>query len=103
MTYGDFNDLNRRTFSDKLLLDKTFNITNDPKKDGYQRALTSIFYRFLDKKTTGRSIENENVSNKELAEQLQKPIIRKLNKTKVHSSFIGNICGADLADFRLCN
>ena len=31
MTYGDFNDLNRRTFSDKLLLDKTFNITNDPK------------------------------------------------------------------------
>ena len=31
MTYGDFNDLNRRTFSDKLLLDKTFNIANDPK------------------------------------------------------------------------
>ena len=40
MTYGDFNDLNRRTFSDNLLLDKTFNNANDPKYDEYQRGLT---------------------------------------------------------------
>ena len=40
MTYGDFNDLNIRTFSDKVLLDKTFNIANDPKYDEYQRGLT---------------------------------------------------------------
>ena len=40
MTYGDFDDLNRRTFSDKVLLDKTFNIANDPKYDEYQRGLT---------------------------------------------------------------
>ena len=36
--------------------------------------------------------------NQELAEELHKPIIRKLGKQKVHSSAIDNICGADLAD-----
>ena len=30
-----------------------------------------------------------------------KPIIRKIEKRKVHSSFIENICGADLADMQL--
>ena len=31
----------------------------------------------------------------------QKPIIRKFNKRKVHSPFIDNIWGADLADMQL--
>ena len=43
----------------------------------------------------------ENMSNKKLAEELQKPIIRKFNKRKVHSSFIENIWGADLTDMQL--
>ena len=37
----------------------------------------------------------------ELAEELHKPIIRKFKKRKVHSSFIDNIWGADLADIQL--
>ena len=36
---GDFKDLNSITFSDKVLLDKAFNIDKDPKYDGYQRGL----------------------------------------------------------------
>ena len=40
--------------------------------------------------------KNENIWNKELAEELHKPIIRKL-----HSTFIDNIWGADLADMQL--
>ena len=32
---------------------------------------------FFDKKTSGSGIKNENTSNKELAEELHKPIIRK--------------------------
>ena len=40
-------------------------------------------------------------SNKELAEELQKPIIRKFEKRKAHSPFIDNIWGADLADMQL--
>ena len=39
--------------------------------------------------------------NKELAEELHRPIIRKFNKRKVHSSFIDNIWGADLTDMQL--
>ena len=36
-----------------------------------------------------------------LAEELHKLIIRKFEKQKVHSSFIYNICCADLADIQL--
>ena len=39
MAYGDFNDLTRRTASDKILSDKAFNIANNPKCDRYQRDL----------------------------------------------------------------
>ena len=35
------------------------------------------------------------------AKELHKPIIRKIEKRKVHSPFIDNICGADLADIQL--
>ena len=41
------------------------------------------------------------MSNKELVEDLHKPIIRKFKKRKVHSSFINNILGADFADMQL--
>ena len=56
---------------------------------------------FFDKKTSGGTVKNENISNKELAEELHKPIIRKFNKRKVHSPFIDNIWGTDLADMQL--
>ena len=56
---------------------------------------------FFYKKTSGSSIKNENIFNKELAKELHKPVIRKFNKRKVHSPFIDNICGADVADMQL--
>ena len=37
----------------------------------------------------------------QLAEELDKPIIRKFKKRNVHSSFIGNIWGPDLLDMHL--
>ena len=36
MAYGDFKDLATRTYADKILRDKAFNIAKDPKYDGYQ-------------------------------------------------------------------
>ena len=58
-------DLTRRTTaSDKILRDKAFNITKNPKYDGYQGGLVSMVYKFLDKKTSGRTVKNENISNK---------------------------------------
>ena len=43
------------------------------------------------------------MSNKELPEELNKPVIRKFKKRKVHSSFTDNIWGADLTDMQLIN
>ena len=68
------------------------------KYDGYQRGFASMVYKFFDKKASGSGIKNENMSNKELAEELYKPFIRKFKKTKVRSSFTDNIWGADSAD-----
>ena len=81
--------------------------------------LASMAYNFFDKKSallglsqtmatrdksaSSSGIENENISNKELAEELHKAIIRKFKKRKVHSSFIDNFWGADLTDMQLIN
>ena len=51
MAYGDFKDLKRRTFSDKVLKDKGFNIAKNPNYDGYQRGLASMVYKFFEKKS----------------------------------------------------
>ena len=99
MAYGDFTDFNRRTFADNVLCDKAFDIAQDPKYDGYQRGLAVMVYNFFDKKASGSGIKN--IPNKELAEELNKPITRNFNKRKVHSPFIDNIWGADLADMQL--
>ena len=123
MAYGDFKDLTRRTAFDKILCDKAFNIAKNQKCDGYQHGLASFVYKFFDKKTSamsvwsetiqsetlptratqnkfaGSGIKNENISNKELAQELHKPVIRKFGKRKVHSPFIDNIWGADWNSF----
>ena len=84
--------------------DKAFNIAKNLKYDGYQCELASMVElasggaaRLANKS----AIKNENVSNKELVEELHKPIIRKFKKRKVQSSFVDNIWGADLADMQL--
>ena len=80
---------------------KAFNFDKDPKYVGYQHVLASVVYIFFDKKTSGSGIKYENISNRDLAEKLHKTIIRKLNKRKLHSPFIDNIWGADLAEMQL--
>ena len=46
-----------------------------------------MVYKFFEKKSTGSGIRNEITQNQQLAEELHKPIIRKLKKRKVYSSF----------------
>ena len=91
MTYGDFKDLTRRTASDKILHDIAFDVAKNPKYDGYQRGLASMVYRFFDNKTSSGAIKNKIMSKKELAEELHKPIIKKIETRKVYSIFIDNI------------
>ena len=102
--YADNKDLLNRTRADKILGDKAYAIVSNPQYDGYQRGLASMVYKFFnsklaspDKKTVGSDV-TENIK---LANELHKPIIRKLNKRKVYSSFKDNIWGADLADMQL--
>ena len=54
-----------------------------------------MVYKFFDKKNMVKQLKKV-ISNKELAEELHKPIISKFEKRKVHSSFIDNCI--DLAD-----
>ena len=89
MAYGNSKDLVKRTQSDKVLKDKAFKITSNPKYDGYQRGLASMVYKFFDKKSKGSGITNE--SNYQLANELHKTIIRKSEKRKVYLYFKDNI------------
>ena len=117
MAYGDFKDLAKRTFADKVLRDKAFKIASNQKYDGYQRGLASMVYKVFDKKSQGSGrhssstsyrpsssafqVANNNKENIHLADELHKPIIRRFKKRKVFSSFRDNIWGVDLADMQL--
>ena len=50
-----------------------------------------MVYKFLNKKNSGSGIKNDNISNSELTEESQKPIIRKFHKRKIHPPFTDNI------------
>ena len=77
MTYGNFKNLARSTASDKVLIDKAFNIVKNPKYDRYQRGLVSVVYKIFDKKSSGSDVNDEIKLNEQLADELHKPIIRK--------------------------
>ena len=63
MAYGDFKDLNKRTVSDKILLDKAFNIAKVLKHDWHQRGFASMVYESFDKKASGVTVKNEIISS----------------------------------------
>ena len=80
MAYGDFKNLNRRTVPDKILRGKVFNVVKNSKYDGYQMGLASMVCDFFFiKRLLGK---NENVPNKELAEELNRPVMIKFKKGK---------------------
>ena len=104
MAYGDFKDWTRVIASDKILHDKAFDMAKNPKYDVYQRGLASMVYKLFDKTTSatyawldtlatramqatrnkfaGSGIKNENISSKELAEELRKQLLKNLRKEK---------------------
>ena len=80
---------------------KAFNFAKNPKYDGYQRSLSSVFYKLFDKQTFDGAVKSEILPKQQLAKELHKPTIRKSEKRKLHSHFIDNSWGADLADMHL--
>ena len=89
VVYGDFKYLTWRTASDKRLHEKTFSIAKNPTLQRY----CFNGYKSFDEKTSatharsetlatqnkfaGSGVKNKNISNKELPEELLKPVIRK--------------------------
>ena len=47
MAYGDFEDLTRRTASEKTLRDKAFNVAKNPKYDLGQEFINSLKKKLL--------------------------------------------------------
>ena len=94
MAYGNFKDLSRRAALIIMIIfrNKAFNIAKSPKYDGYQRGLTSVVYKFFDKKSKEGGVANNKVKQSrrpfdlaslQLAEELHKPIIRTFKKNSL--------------------
>ena len=61
-----------------------------------------MVHKFFDKKSSGSGVNNNEIKqNMQLSNELYKPIIRKLKKRKVYSSFRDNIWSTDLANTQL--
>ena len=59
-----------------------------------------MVYKFFDRKSAGSGINTIKSSSSILADELQKPVIRKFKRRKVYSQFKNNIWGVDLADMQ---
>ena len=70
MAYGVFKDLTRRRTSHKILHNKACNIAKNPKYGGYQMGIAEI------------------ISNKELAEESHKTIIKKFKKNEKYAHLL---------------
>ena len=51
MTYGGFKDLPTRRANDEVLSDKAFNITQNPKYDGYKPSIAPPVFKFFNKQS----------------------------------------------------
>ena len=71
--------LQKEPLQDKNLKNRAFDIAKDPKYDGYQRGLASMVYKFFDSKVSGSGAKL-TLENKQLTNELHKPIIKKFKK-----------------------
>ena len=67
--YSDSEDLAKRTFSDKILIDRAFEISRNNEHDRYQKALEGrVCNFFVDETGSGVSV------NAQLVEELHNPV-----------------------------
>ena len=97
-----FKNLPRKTVSLKVLRHNQFDIAEIHDTIDINEELLYWFTKSSGGGVTrAQSIKSEIMSNRQLAEELHKKIIRKVEKQKVYSSFTVYIWGADLADKQL--
>ena len=93
VAYSDTKDLGKRTIPDKILKDRAYEIARNRNYHGYQRALTSMVYKSFWEKT-GSGIS----AIEQLAEKLQKPVIKKFKRRKIYARFQFNIWATNLPE-----
>ena len=75
--------------------DREYEIAINPNYDGYQRGLASMVYKCFDRKI---GLETKANVNEVLAQELQKPVIKKFKRRKVYARFKDNTWAADFAE-----
>ena len=91
MPCSDSKYLAKRTISDRILRERAYKSSINPKYNGYQRRLESMVYNFFDKKI-GLGV----ILNEELAHELHKPVIKKFKRRKAYVRLKDNIWATDL-------
>ena len=76
MAHEDSKDLKRRTLQIKYYVIKHLILLNIQNMMNINVGLLQWFIHILIKKTSDSGIKNESISNKEIAEESHKPIIR---------------------------
>ena len=87
-----------------IIVNSTFNNNYIQYESKGDKILTIEEYLSMIESGSGaKHVSNTKLApqNKQLAEELHKPIIKKFEKRKVHTAFKDNIWGADLADMQL--
>ena len=87
--YSDSKDLAKRTILDKISKDRD-EITRNHKSNRYH------IYSALEGMKTGSQVK----ANKQLAEQLDEPVVKELKRRKAHVRLKDNIRAADLVETR---
>ena len=75
--------------------DRESEIAINPKYDEYQRGLASMVYKYFDRET---GLETKANVNEVLAQELQKPLIKKFKRRIVYARFKENTWAADFAE-----
>ena len=79
MADGDYKDLTKRTGCGKVLRGKAFSIASYLKHDECQRGLTSMVYKFFDKKSDGSGTFTPiTLESQRLINELNKLILENL-------------------------
>ena len=97
-TYENFKDLSRIAVSDNVLRVKRFEITGDPKYDGYQRWLASMVKNFFVKKSSEKRLKIRVISD--WYNKLNKTIIGNF-KTLKYVNLLRKILG--ILIWLICN
>ena len=71
----------------------------NPEYDGYERELASMVYKIFDKKTGLGALVTKVGSNKVLAQESRKSVIKKIKEA--YTTFKDNIWALDLFDMEL--